>query len=210
MRLHGDRLYVSENAPRIRAVNLAATPPTMEPVLVGTTLCGGGLVLHSCGTFPGCDLVFDAGGQAYVSGSFCGGPLGPGTTPAVVRWDGASTFSLVAGNPTGATGDAVPGVQLRLGEIPALRFGPGGRLFLVETNRVRWLDLAGAPTAYLLAGSGTGGYAGRYVDVRASPGTVLFDDPTAIAFGPGGHAWIADSGNDALRLIWDLADVPLP
>jgi len=214
----GGKLYVGENGPRIRVIDLTASPPTIDTVLVDAntvnppTACSGTINFRGCAAGNwSCGLAIDPAGALYVSGYGCGTATGSSTVFTVLKWDGVS-LTYVAGQALSGSSDADGMVASRsyFGIPPALAYGPGSRLFLADIggHRVRYIDLSGStPTNRLWFGSGVAGFAGSYASTTLVPDrfNIQLNQPAGIAFTPSGHAVVADYNNHSLRLVWKAA-----
>jgi hypothetical protein len=213
----GGKLYVAENGPRVRVIDLTASPPTIDSVLVDqavltpTTACSGTINFRGCSSSMGCGLAIDPAGALYVSGYGCGTATGGIDVITVLRWDGVS-LGYVGGQSQSGSSDADGMASSRsyFGVPPGLAYGPGSRLFVADIagQRVRYIDLSGAtPTNRLWFGSGVAGFAGSYASTAVIPDryAIQVNQPTSIVFTPSGHAFVTDYSNHSVRMIWKAA-----
>lgn len=219
VRLHGGKLYVGDIGHNlVRVVNLDAVPvPTIATFVKARSPINcptGGLlptdmVFSACGSDQGCDVAFDQAGDAYVSGSFCGGVQmggyyfnGIGRTADGVGWEHvAGRYST----PPAADGSAATATPLA--GPPSLEMGSNGKLYYLVAGEhaLRVVDLSLAtPTVATVAGAvpAPAPVAGNGADYVPA-GSLRLSSPWGFALQPGGgHAVISDTGNDAVRLVW--------
>ncbi|MHC5037292.1 MAG: NHL domain-containing protein [Planctomycetota bacterium] len=120
-------------------------------------------------------------------------------------------FDIATGNPVTAFGDTVNAGEVKtilstVGSVSSptgIAIGPNGDLFIADTGGNRILHVArtgGALTP--VAGSGAPGYGdGALV-------TAQFDGPEGIVVTPSWVAYVADTGNHAVRLV-NLGTIPI-
>ncbi|MHB8574067.1 MAG: NHL domain-containing protein [Dehalococcoidia bacterium] len=115
------------------------------------------------------------------------------------------TISTVAGNGQDCTvlppgcGDGGPATQAQLSFAGAARlaYGPDGSLYIVDDFVHRVRRVAPNGTISTVAGTGVGGFSGD-----GGPATqAQLNHPRALAVGPDGSLYIADSGNQRLRKV---------
>jgi len=115
----------------------------------------------------------------------------------VIMVDPAGNIHTVAG--TGTAGDATGG-STSLGELynpSGLAMDAAGNLFIADTQNHRIQMLAPGGTVSTIAGTGTSGFSG---DGGAAAGAQL-SYPSAVAVDAGENIYIADSGNNCVRLV---------
>ncbi len=100
----------------------------------------------------------------------------------------------------GWSGDGGPAVQAQINDPYGIVRGPDGALWFCEHagHRIRRIDREGVITT--IAGTGTAGYSGDGGPAAAA----TFHLPHELRFGPDGHLYIVDTGNQVIRRI-DLA-----
>jgi uncharacterized protein (TIGR03437 family) len=106
-------------------------------------------------------------------------------------------ITTVAGNGAGGfSGDGGAGVNAQVGNPVALASDSVGNVFIADGSaRVRKLFVSGVITT--VAGTGVRGYAG---DGGSAPNASL-NGPAAVAVNAAGSVWVADSLNNAVRLL---------
>jgi sugar lactone lactonase YvrE len=140
---------------------------------------------------PGGSITVDAEGRLYLADTF---------NHRVRRFDlAAGTVTTVAGTGSpGASGDGGPATAASLRAPRDLEFGPGGRLYIADTDnhRVRAVDFTtGVITT--VAGSGHKGFSGD-----GGPATTArLDRPFGIGFDTRGDLFIADTRNNRIRKV---------
>ena len=154
----------------------------------------GGYTLDSC--TGGCAVVWDASGNAYVSGQFSGG--GWSFAYGVVRRTPGGTVTGIAGGGT-STNDGVPATNAAFSSVPNLAMNPAGNLYTVDrlANDVRVITLSSG-IINSFAGDRTGGFSGDYGPALQAE----LNHPRAVTFTPSGMAFIADYTNYAVRVVW--------
>jgi sugar lactone lactonase YvrE len=120
---------------------------------------------------------------------------------AVTRVTLGGTIVRVAGiresRPCGYNLEGIPAVTARLTGPSAVALGPGGVLYIADTNnhRIRRIGLDGIISVY--AGNGASGDSGD--EGPATSASISF--PEGIAFDGAGNLYIADSGNNRIRRV---------
>ena len=116
----------------------------------------------------------------------------------VIQVDPAGNVTTIAGTGTaGYNGDGSTSLLLELNGPTGLALDSGGNLYIADTlnHRVRMLTPAGVIST--VAGNGTGGFSG---DGSAAPAAEL-NLPSAVAVDSNGNIYIADSGNNRIRIV---------
>ncbi len=184
----GNLLIADTHNNRVRRVDLSG---------IITTFAGDGLVAGYGGEGQPATLIpvdlpqgVAAGrqGDAYLSDSYHN---------RVLRVDAAGNMHTVAGTGTpGYSGDGDGSLSELYGPT-GLAADTNGNLYIADTqnHRVRMLNAAGVLTT--LAGTGTAGFSG---DGGAAAAAEL-NDPSAVAVDANGSVYIADSGNNRVRVV---------
>jgi uncharacterized protein (TIGR03437 family) len=134
-------------------------------------------------------IAVDAAGNVYF------------TDANRVRKISNGVVSTVAGNGTqGFNGDNIPAPSAQL-EIPrGIAVDSAGSLYIAETNRIRKVSNGVIAT---IAGNGTWGFSG---DNGPATNAQVFGSPS-VAVDSAGNVYIADSGNNRVRLLTPLPTI---
>jgi len=156
-----------------------------------------------------CNITFAPDGSAmYVFGRICGS--GPdGTTPGIVRLnlsaaDEVSSVTHIAGSTDGSFDwDGLTGLNARFSAPGGLVVGADDNLYFAETNshRVGRLDLS-TNVLSVVMGNGSAGSNGNY----GAATNARLNEPLRLEVRNGSDLVIADEGNHAVRMIWNLFD----
>ncbi len=139
-------------------------------------------------------LALDANGNLYVSDFLWN---------EVVRIDPQGRITHIAG--TGAAGfggDGGPATSALLDFPTGLALDARGRLYISDSfnNRIRMVDSRGRIST--VAGSGpTGSGAGSYSGEGGRATAATLNAPSGIALSPDGRLFIADQGNNVVRVL---------
>ena len=133
-------------------------------------------------------LAVDTSGNVYVSDSL----------NAKVRKISGGVISTVAGNGTpGFGGDGGAGASAQLNTPLGIAVDGAGNLYIADfsNNRVRKVSTGGTITT--VAGNGNSGYSGD-----GGPAiNAQLNTPTAVALDGSGNLYIADAGNNVIRVV---------
>lgn len=132
-------------------------------------------------------VAVDSSGNLYIAD----------TANNVVREVSSGIIMTVAGNgQPGFSGDSGPATAATVGSPSGLAVDSSGSLYISDGSaRIRKVYTTGLITT--IAGNGTHGYSG---DGGSAPFGML-RSPLGIALLPNGNLYIADSGNNAVRLL---------
>ncbi|HTW23207.1 MAG TPA: hypothetical protein VMD78_06385, partial [Candidatus Baltobacteraceae bacterium] len=167
-----------------------------EGVNVGPGNGDGGPAATANLFYPGA-MALDASGNLYF------GEWGRwirkinGTTQTITTYAGTGAQCNPSATPTCGDGGAAISATFG-GQIDGIATDSGGNLYVADAllNRIRRIDATtGVITNY--AGTGASGYTGD-----GGPATAAtFSYPTGIAFDSAGNMYVADSGNNVIRMI---------
>lgn len=196
-------VYISDTGHnRFRKVD---TQQTITTWMVGSSTCPQGLALHSVNNYS--KLYWDASGQMFISAYFCGSQTSGYTVYGIARVEQDSSLTLIAGNYNGqATGDGIQATAAYFPSLARIAFDAAGNIFTATQNdhRIRRIDgVSGIITT--VAGSGTSGYKGDYVD-GVTGTSAQFYYPFGIAIDAQGTVFVADEYNYTLRAISGVGD----
>jgi trimeric autotransporter adhesin len=106
-------------------------------------------------------------------------------------------FTIAGGDRHGFTGDGAPATSATLNGPAGVVTAPDGAILVADTinQRIRRIDPSGRIRT--VAGNGKRGFSG---DGGAATGASL-QDPTALALGKDGSLFVADTGNNRIRVI---------
>ncbi len=202
-----DGIYITDYGhERIRRVNggvisnwLSATPgiycTSSQPI---------GFYNCSSASYDSCHVLWDAAGNAYVSGLIGGllptsGGSSCALTPGILRVNKSDgSFTHIAGHVTGSTADGAQAAATLFASAGAMALDTTGNLFLADYsgNRIRKID-ASAQTISTIAGDGTAAFRGEGVASTTSE----INGPWMPAV-VNGHLLFSDSSNSCLRVVW--------
>jgi hypothetical protein len=106
-------------------------------------------------------------------------------------------FTIAGGDGHGFTGDGKPATSATLDGPAGVVVAPDGSILVADTinQRIRRIDRSGRIRT--IAGTGKRGFSGD-----AGPATAAsLQDPTALALGNDGSLFVADTGNNRIRVI---------
>ena len=185
----GDNLYIADPGNnRIRKVAAGSG--------VITTIAGNGSAGYSGDNGPaaGAELnlpggvAIDSAGSVYIA---------DGGNNVIRRIDTSGTITTVAGNNAeGYSGDNGLATNATLYGPAGVAVG-GGNLYIADTNnnRIRMVNSVGTITT--IAGDGTAGYTGD----NGPATSATLNKPAAVLVGSTGNVYIADTGNNVIRMI---------
>jgi hypothetical protein len=147
------------------------------------------------GPATGAELAHPSGVAATSGGGFLIADSGNNRIREV---SAGGTITTVAGSGApGVSGEGGPAVAAELNDPYGITAIPGGGFLIAEWagELIRRVGTDG--TIGRVAGTGLAGYDGDGYDALASE----LSGPTSVAFGPGGDLFVADSGNNRIRLV---------
>ncbi len=209
--LIGGSIYVADVAhDRVRRIDLASGAVS---TFLKASACTPANPTHleNCIDDRGCQVAVDAAGSLLVSGRFCGGGIASysnGVATITTNPDGSvASLTMRAGSSAGSAGEGAAASGALFAGPPSFYPAPDGTLWLVESNRLRYLTAAlpgmpGGPSSavYTWAGTTVAGSAAEYAQ-RLPLGPQL-NSPFEVRGYPGGHLVLSDRNNNALRIIW--------
>lgn len=138
--------------------------------------------------------ALDASGNVYVADR---------SRHRILKIDTAGVAVTAAGSgEPGNSGDGGPAVAAAFSFPSDVAVGDDGALYIADTGNSQIREVNSSGTVTTVAGTGKRGFGGD-----GGPATrARFDSPVAVATGPGGAIYIADSGNHRIRRI-DAAGV---
>jgi hypothetical protein len=139
-------------------------------------------------------VVIDYTGNLYIAD----------TGNNVIRYVNAITgvISTIAGNGTaGYSGDkgVVTASNVEFNAPQGIAVDPGGRVYVADTgnNAIRYFGTGGYGLIATIVGNGTAGYSGD----GGPAGNAELNGPTSITVDNFGDMYIADTGNDVIRVV---------
>jgi hypothetical protein len=136
-------------------------------------------------------LTFDAAGDLIIADTFNN----------VIRDVSVKTglISTIAGNGTaGYNNDGLLATTAMLNEPWSVAYGPDGTLYIADLSNNRVRSVNGVGIIQTAVGNGTQGYQG---DGQVVSSSTELNGPAAVALDPAGDLFIADSGNDRVRVM---------
>ncbi len=137
-------------------------------------------------------VAFDAAGNMYIADLY---------NNRIRKVNAAGIISLFAGTEAltgpGYAGDGGPATAARLNYPSRVAFDASGNVYIADeyNNRVRKVNAAGIISTF--AGNGTGSYGGD-----GGPDTAAeINIPVGVAFDAAGNLYIADAGNNRIRIV---------
>ena len=183
---HAGNLYVADGQnQRVRRV----TPDGMISTVAGTGVAGILLGADRAATlsqlsYPVGVLTDDAGNLYIADG-------------LVRKVDSQGKLTTIAGSASIASGDGGSATAARLAGTTAIALDAAGNIYLSDAGarRVRKIDQCGLINT--IAGDGEEGYAGDGVPAVTAP----LNLPSGLVFDRAGNLYIADAGNNRVRLV---------
>lgn len=127
-----------------------------------------------------------------------------------IATDGAVTTVAGGGTEKDADGWLIGGLhdgtaaEARFNEPSSVAFDPNGNLFIADTGNQRIRELTTTSTVKTVAGGGEERVENRYIKggyADGQAGDARFYAPTGLTFAPDGGLYIADTLNNAVRLL---------
>ncbi|MDA8184297.1 MAG: hypothetical protein M0035_07725, partial [Actinomycetota bacterium] len=186
----GGELYIADRFNnRVRLVDTSGVITTVA----GDGASGGPLSAPGPATSVALDrpsaVVVSSSGDVYVADS---------SANEVLELSPSGRLSVFAGTGVaGYSGDGGPATQAELSFPTALALSSNGDLYIADSgnNRIRMVSPSGVITT--VAGTGVAGYSG---DGGPATQAELFD-PSGLALSSNGDLYIADSGNNRIRMV---------
>jgi sugar lactone lactonase YvrE len=150
---------------------------------------GDGGQATNAGIYNPSDVAIGAFGNLYITDYY-------NARIRVVNTNGI--ISTIAGTGTvGYSGDGGEATSAELREPVALTFDGIGNLYIADAgnNRIRMVNTLGIINT--IAGTGTAGYSGD----GGQATTAELNDPAGIVFDTEGNLYIADAGNNRIRIV---------
>ena len=144
-------------------------------------------------------MVLDASGNLFVTDR---------GAHRIYKVTPTGVVTTVAGTGThpGFDGDGGPASAARLSAPAGIAMGPDGSLYFADTGNQRIRKIAPGGTITTIAGSGGNGFGGDgYTAEYAS-----FLNPDAVAVDADGRVFVADAGNNRVRMLVLTAEANLP
>lgn len=204
---NGDLFISDQQTSQIRRVNSARQITAYLGRDVPCTT-DGPLTFYNCGgQGDSCSFAWDKDGRPFVSAYFCGAGLSNVRGVARVQEDGSgkpTSLTLIAGTTGVNVGEGGTATAAGFKSTPGLAFDKAGNLYLSTRgdNLIRRIDSL-TDQITTVAGTGEAGYAGDYV----AGTTAKLDSPTTIGFDGANNLYFADSGNFAVRSVWNVGDL---
>lgn len=183
-------LYIADTGNnRVRKVNFANNTITTVAGSGGTTFSGDGLPATDASLNAPRGLAFDAAGNLYIADSGNG----------AIRMVSASSqkMSTVAGTGVlGYNGDNIPPTQAQLNYPLGVALDSAGNLYIADSQNFRIREVING-VIITIAGTGQPGFGGDGLYSTLS----VFQFPSSVLVDSTGHVYVADTGNNVIRLL---------
>jgi sugar lactone lactonase YvrE len=191
----GGNLYIAAPvANRIRKVTPSGTISTVAGNGIQGYSGDGGLAT-SAELYAPWGVAVDSGGNLYIADS---------GNERIRKVAPSGTISTVAGNGTlDYSGDGGLATSAELYQPYGVAVDSGGNLYIADSGNERIRKVAPSGTISTVAGNGTQGYSG---DGGLATSAEL-SYPYGVAVDSGGNLYIADTGNDRIRMVTGVASV---
>ncbi len=200
---HG--LYVGDSGHnRVRRIDLDTQAVSAFVGNAAGVDCTQPVALSECGPYGGpaysnlgCDIAWNAAGDAFVTGKVCG--TGPGyATSGIIRRDKNGALSHVAGQAYGAALDGGPANLTAFGGIGGIAVDKVGNIFVTEFDKaqVRKIEHASGRVVTVM-GTGIAGFAGDDGPVNLAQ----VGQPYGLWLDGGQNLFVTDSQNADVREV---------
>ncbi len=132
-------------------------------------------------------LAIDPAGNLYVADTL---------NHAIRKITPAGQVTTPAGNPAANGTDDGIGNQARFNSPRGIAYAPGGLLYVADTDNQTLRRITADGTVTTLAGT-----AGQPGNADGTGASASFSSPYAVAAGPDGTLYVADSANDTIRRV---------
>ncbi len=133
-------------------------------------------------------IAFDAAGNLYIADL---------NDNIIRKVDVAGIITTVAGNgEQGFSGDGGAATDAQLDSPAGVAIDKYGNLFIADTHNQRIREVAGGNIT-TIAGTGVAGFSGD----GSAAASAMLNQPTALAVGPDGNLYVADTDNHRIRKI---------
>lgn len=168
---------------------------TIPGAVAANTVCSADAVFTP--TAPGLRtapvVLSDSAGGNYILGL-----TGVGASPAVALGPGTIVTVAGQGGTAGSTGVGGAATSALLNMPGGTALDAAGNLYIADTQNNRVLEVSAASgQATAFAGSGVAGYSGD----NGAAASAELNGPAGIALDAAGDVYIADSGNNAVRMV---------
>jgi len=190
---HSGNVYIAEAANnRVRKVGTDGSIQTIAGTGVAGFSGDGGPAAAAELNQP-YGLAIDAAGNLYIA------DLGNSRVREITL---AGVINTAAGGgtlPATNSGQGGPATDAQLMQPRNVAVGPGGSLYISDFGANQVYQVTASGTLLLMAGSGTAGYAG----VGTSALLAELNAPAGLAADSNGDLYIADSGNNRVRKVYN-------
>lgn len=186
------RLYIASFSDRINSRILRLDPNGIIETVAGNGFCcysgdSGAATRASLHHAHGVTVAPD--GTLYIADTF-------NHVIRKVARDGTITTIMGTGR-AGSGGAGGTALQMELNLPRSLAVGADGDLYIADTGNSRIVKLTPKGTVVIVAGTGAAGYGGDGGHATAA----ALRNPSAVALGPGGIVYIADTANHRIRQV---------
>jgi uncharacterized protein (TIGR03437 family) len=182
----GNIFFCDSNTHRVRKIDASGTISTVAGNGTAAFSGDGGLATAASLNSP-FDVVVDAAGNLYIADT---------NNFRIRQVSAGGMITTIAGTGVqGFSGDGGPALSAKFSEPGGLAFDSAGNLYVADRTNGRVRKITPAGNISTVAGDGLG----RLADGKLATQSSMY--PSDVAVDAAGNLYIADSGNDRIRLV---------